>query len=59
MSLGTRSHMFRPENEMDSVPFLMEFTHRLCNGPCGENYMGLRRAQIYHLKWVKINYETS
>ena len=31
MSLGTRSHIFGPRSEMDSVPYLMEFTLHLCN----------------------------
>ena len=31
MSLGTRSHIFGPRNEMDSVPCLTEFILRLCN----------------------------
>ena len=31
ISLGTRSHIFGPRNEMDSVPCLTEFTLRLCN----------------------------
>ena len=31
MSLGTRSHIFGPINEMGSVPYLTEFTLRLCN----------------------------
>ena len=31
ISLGTRSHIFGPRNEMDSVPYLTEFTLRLCN----------------------------
>ena len=30
-SLGTRSHIFGPKNEMDSVRILTEFTLRLCN----------------------------
>ena len=31
ISLGTRSHIFGPRNEMDSVPCLTEFTLCLCN----------------------------
>ena len=31
ISLGTRSHIFGPRNETDSVPRLTEFTLRLCN----------------------------
>ena len=31
ISLGTRSHIFGPRNETDSVPCLTEFTLRLCN----------------------------
>ena len=31
MSLGTRSHILGPRNEMDSVPCLAEFTRCLCN----------------------------
>ena len=31
MSMGTRSHIFGPINEMGSVPCLTEFTLRLCN----------------------------
>ena len=31
ISLGTRSHIFGPRNETDSVPCLMQFTLRLCN----------------------------
>ena len=31
MSLGTKSHISGPRNEMDSVPCLAEFTLRVCN----------------------------
>ena len=31
MSLGARSHIFGPRNEIDSVPYLMEFFLHLCN----------------------------
>ena len=40
MSLGTRSHIFAPGNEIGSVPYLMEFTLRHCNVP-------------FHLKWAE------
>ena len=31
MSLGTRSHIYGPRNEIDPVPCLTEFTLRVCN----------------------------
>ena len=31
ISLGARSHIFGPRNEINSVPYLTEFTLRLCN----------------------------
>ena len=31
ISLGTKSHIFGPRNEMDSVPYLTEFSLHLCN----------------------------
>ena len=32
LSLGARSYIFGPRNEMDSVPYLTKFTIRLGNG---------------------------
>ena len=50
ISMGRRSHIFCPRNEMDSVPCLTEFPLHLCNVSFPENYMDVRWVQIYNLK---------
>ena len=38
---------------MDSVPCLTELLIAFVMCHFGKNYMGMRRAQIYHIKWVE------
>ena len=56
ISLGTRSHIFGPRNEMDSVSCLSEFIFAIVMYNFAENFMCVRRAQIYHLKWLEKNH---
>ena len=44
MSLGTRSHIFGPRNEINSVPCLAEFTLRLCNASFRRKLYGCEAA---------------